>query len=228
MKQDILVWDFPTRVFHWSLVGSFAGAMISADSKSFLLTHIVFGYLLLGLVGFRLMWGVVGSRYARFSEFVRGPGAIAGHLYSLLRGSPASHVGHNPAGALAILGLLALGATVAATGLATFYGIAGKAMEEFHEGVSYGMLALAVAHVVGVLVTSALLRENLILAMLTGRKPGPSEKSARQSHGIVAILLLLAIGGFAWALARGQLPSLIDPATLSSKMSRDHHHENHH
>lgn len=227
MKQRILVWDLPTRVFHWCLVGSFAGAMISAESRGFLLTHIVFGYLLLGLIGFRLAWGFVGSRYARFSDFVRRPAVVMAHLRSLVARNPSGHAGHNPAGAVAIIGLLVLGAAAALSGLATFNGIAGKPMKEFHEGVSYFMLTLAGAHVLGVLVTSALLRENLILSMFSGRKFGAPKDAARPAHGIVAIVLLLAVGAFAWALARGQLPVLIDPATLAERMSREHHHGRH-
>ena len=74
--QRILVWDIPTRLFHWLLAGSFAGAWLTSESERLAAIHVGCGYALLGLIGFRLIYGLVGSRYARFSEFVRGPGAV--------------------------------------------------------------------------------------------------------------------------------------------------------
>ncbi|MFA7280451.1 MAG: cytochrome b/b6 domain-containing protein [Sterolibacterium sp.] len=227
MNQSILVWDLPTRVFHWSLVCAFAGAMITADSHRLLLAHAVCGYLLLLLVGFRLVWGIAGSRYARFSEFVRGPTAVITHLRSLFGGNPARHVGHNPAGAVAIIGLLVLGGVAATSGLATLNSIGGKPMKEFHESVGNIMLALAIAHLLGVIVTSFLLRENLVLSMFTGCKGGAPEYAVKTNHGLIALLLLIVLAVFAWALAQGQLPTLLDPATVAEKMSKEHHHRKH-
>src|SRR6478672_9751097 len=106
--RKVLVWDAPVRVFHWLMVASFAGAYVTAESERWRLVHVTLGYTLAGLVAFRLLWGLVGTRHARFAAFVRGPAAVASYLRSLLRNAPEHHAGHNPAGALAIVAMLLL------------------------------------------------------------------------------------------------------------------------
>ena len=91
------------RGFHWLLAVSFALAWVTAEGERWRLMHVTAGYTVAGLVAFRFVWGLVGSRHSRFSDFVRGPRAIAAYLGSLLRGRPEHHAGHNPAGALAIV-----------------------------------------------------------------------------------------------------------------------------
>ena len=104
-----LVWDVPVRVFHWLLVLCFAGAWLTAESEHWRLVHVTLGYTMAGLVAFRVLWGLVGTRYARFASFVRGPSAVLGYLKSLIGRHPEHHTGHNPAGALAIVaGLFAV------------------------------------------------------------------------------------------------------------------------
>ncbi|MDH5206909.1 MAG: cytochrome b/b6 domain-containing protein, partial [Hylemonella sp.] len=115
-SKKILVWDLPVRVFHWLLVLCFFGAYLSSESERWMLLHVTLGYTLGGLLAFRLLWGLWGTRHARFVNFVRGPMAVARYLGSLLRGRPEHHVGHNPAGALAVVLLLVLGAVTAFTG----------------------------------------------------------------------------------------------------------------
>ncbi|MEZ5590233.1 MAG: cytochrome b/b6 domain-containing protein [Gammaproteobacteria bacterium] len=105
--QKILVWDVPTRVFHWSLALSFLGAYISGDSERWRDLHIMFGYTMLGLIVFRLVWGIIGTRYARFSSFLYGPGRVLAYLKSLLGGENKHYVGHNPAGSWAIFAIRA-------------------------------------------------------------------------------------------------------------------------
>ena len=119
-RPRTLVWDAPVRVFHWLLAACFAVAWLSAESERWQLLHITAGYTMAGLVVFRILWGLVGTRHARFSDFVRGPRAVAAYLKSLLRGRPEHHAGHNPAGALAILALLALALLTVATGWANY------------------------------------------------------------------------------------------------------------
>jgi cytochrome b len=82
----IKVWDAPVRVFHWLLVLSFAGAYLSAEREHWRLLHITLGYSMGGLVAFRLLWGLIGSRYARFASFVRGPAAVLAYLRGLWQG----------------------------------------------------------------------------------------------------------------------------------------------
>jgi cytochrome b len=210
MSLRILVWDLPTRVFHWSLAASFAVAFVTAESERYRDLHVVAGYLLLGLIGFRLIWGLIGSRHARFASFMRGPAAVIGYLRSLLTSKPEHHVGHNPAGAIAIVLLLALAALTGLTGWLTFNEIGGEAFEELHEGLAHAMLIVVVVHVLGVIVASRLHRENLARAMLTGYKRGPREQGIARGHGMIAVLLVAALGVFGWSIARGSLPSLLE------------------
>ena len=194
-RRGILVWDAPVRIFHWLMVLCFAGAYLTAESESLRLVHVTLGYTMAGLVGVRLVWGVVGSRHARFSNFVRGPAAILRYLRSLISGHPERTVGHNPAGAHAIIGLLGLTILLVATGWANYNDIGG---EELHEGVANAMLALVAIHVAGVLASSLLHRENLVGAMLHGRKTGAPAEGISRSWRALAALLLAVVLGFWW------------------------------
>ena len=107
--QKILVWDWPVRLGHWLMVGGFALAWLTGDSETFRLVHVIAGATVFGVATFRLPWGFIGSRYARFVDFVRGPAAVKDYVVSLLRLQPDHHVGHNPAGGWAIVLLLGLG-----------------------------------------------------------------------------------------------------------------------
>jgi cytochrome b len=198
VQRKALVWDAPVRVFHWLLVASFAGAWLTAESERWRLAHVTLGYTMAGLVVFRLVWGLVGTRHARFASFVRGPRAIGGYLRSLLRGRPERHTGHNPAGALAIVALLLLAASVAFTGWATYTDAAGHWVGELHEGIASAMLALVGVHVAAVLATSWLHRENLVASMITGRKPAPRHDAIRAPWRSVAAAMLVAVLGFWW------------------------------
>lgn len=198
MKDDkgrILVWDLPVRFFHWSLALSFATAYVTSESERWQLIHITSGYVLAALIAFRLIWGMIGSRYARFSEFVRGPGAVKGYLLGLLRLRPPHYTGHNPAGALAVLALLSLGLLTAASGWANFNEIGGKLLEELHEGAANIMLAVVGIHVAAVLLTSLLHRENLVASMLSGFKRGSADLAIQRSYWGVALAVLALIGG---------------------------------
>jgi cytochrome b len=200
--RRVLVWDAPVRVFHWLLVACFAGAWLTSESERWQTVHVTLGYTVLGLVVFRLLWGLVGSRHARFSSFVRGPSAVRRYLASVVRGRPEHHAGHNPAGALAIVGLLGLAACVTATGWATYNEFGGHALEELHEGLAATMLALAGVHVAGVVAGSWAHRENLVAAMITGRKLGtPQEAIARPWRGIAFLLFVMVLGFWYWQTA---------------------------
>jgi cytochrome b len=196
--RKILVWDVPVRVFHWLMVLSFAGAYLTAESEYWRLLHVTLGYTMAGLVGFRIVWGVMGTRYARFSTFVRGPKAVARYVGALLRGQPEHHTGHNPAGALAIVALLGLTLAVTASGWATYNDIAGEWLEEVHEAAANVMLAVIGVHVAGVLLSSWLHRENLVGSMINGRKPGLPEQAIRRPWRSVAVLMLAVVLGFWW------------------------------
>ncbi len=220
--RKVLVWDAPVRVFHWLMVLSFAGAWLTAESERWRLAHVTLGYTMAGLVAFRLLWGVAGTRTARFVNFVRGPRAVARYLGSLVRGRPEHHLGHNPAGALAIVALLALAAATVASGWASYESLGGDWLEDAHEAAAGAMLAVVGVHVAGVLASSWLHRENLVAAMVDGRKPGRPEEGIRRAWHAVGVLMLSAVLGFWWLQWQGA-PAAAGPAVTASAP----HHANH-
>lgn len=199
-SQRILVWDWPTRLFHWSLVVSFAGAWLTAESERLALWHLTFGFTLLGLIAFRLVWGVTGTRYALFRNFVTGPSAVVRYLRSLLSPRPEHHVGHNPAGAVAIVLLLLLGVATALSGWAQWAEWGGESLEDVHEALATAMLVIVGVHVLGVIVSTVLHRENLVGAMVSGFKRGDGGAAIPRGRPLVALLLLAALVAF-WVYA---------------------------
>jgi cytochrome b len=194
--RRILVWDVPTRLFHWLLVASFAGAFLTAESERLRDVHVALGYTFAGLIGFRLVWGFAGTRYARFRSFLFPPAELWRYLRALPTRAPRRYLGHNPAGGLAIFALLALGLGTAATGWATFNDLGGEALEELHEGLAFAMLAVVAVHVAGVLLGSLQHRENLVMAMVTGRKQGHPTHAIRRGHAWLALLMAAAVVAF--------------------------------
>lgn len=196
MSQRILVWDMPTRVFHWLLVLSFAGAFLTAESERTRDIHVVLGYTLLGLIAFRLLWGFLGTRYAQFRSFLFKPGEVVAYVRSLFQGKPAHYVGHNPAGSVAIWMLLGLGISTGVTGVMLFQDIGGDVVEELHEFVSGAMLAVVLVHIAGVVVSSLMHRENLVRAMVTGFKSAGPDQGIRRSYLWLAVIMLAAVVAF--------------------------------
>ncbi|MDP1996746.1 MAG: cytochrome b/b6 domain-containing protein [Gallionella sp.] len=196
MIQRILVWDIPTRVFHWLLVLSFAGAYLTAESERYRDIHVVLGYTLLGLIGFRLLWGFFGTRYAQFRSFLFKPGEIVAYSLSLLKGKPAHYVGHNPLGSVSIWLLLGLGISSGVSGVILFQDIGGDALEELHEVTSNAMLAVVLIHIAGVVVSSVLHRENLARAMVTGFKSAEPDEGIRRSYLWLGVIMLAAVVAF--------------------------------
>lgn len=189
-RQTIPVWDLPVRLFHWSLVGAITIAFLSSAENSLIAGwHTASGWVAAVLIAFRLVWGLVGGKYARFANFIRTKG-IVGHLRALASGRPERSVGHNPAGGLAIVGLLALTGIVVFTGVQLLSG----GEEDFHEATAYALLGLIVVHVAAVIATSLLTRENLVAAMVTGRKIAAFHPGARNPIRSSPFALLLAVG----------------------------------
>ena len=200
--EKILVWDWPVRIGHWLMVGAFVLAWITGDSETWRLVHVFAGGTLVGVILFRVLWGLIGSRHARFGSFVRGPGHVIGYLKSLLTSHPAHATGHNPAGGWAIVALLALGLFSGVTGWLTYQDIAPKIFEELHEGLTSLMLAVVVVHLAGVLVGSLAHRENLPRAMITGMKLGKAGEAITSARAWAVPLLLGCTAACAWWLAR--------------------------
>ncbi len=172
---SIRVWDPLVRLFHWSLAVSFAVAWLTAEDLEDL--HYAAGYTAAALIGFRLVWGLIGPRYARFSQFIRPPRQSARYFGAIVRGREPRYVGHNPAGGLMILALLSTLSVTALTGWMytqdAFWGA--EWVEELHEGAATLTLGLVALHIAGVIAASLRHRENLARAMITGRKRPPQE-----------------------------------------------------
>jgi cytochrome b len=209
-SKTIRVWDLPVRLFHWSLVILFTLAYFTGDEENDL--HIYSGYAVLGLVLFRILWGFIGSRYARFADFIYRPGTVIAYLKRLISSSPQRYIGHTPPGGWMIIALLTSLLITSVTGLQV-YGLEGKGplaadattigvispayadededererghseaagdeeneseeefWEEIHEFFANLTVLLVLLHVAGVVVSSRLHRENLVKAMISGRK----------------------------------------------------------
>ncbi len=164
------VWDLFVRIFHWSLVAAFVAAFLSGEGND--TVHQTSGYAIAALVVMRLVWGLVGSKYARFSNFLVGPRKVGAFAMQSMRLKAPRHIGHNPAGAVMIIALLAtlIGLTITGHLMTTDAYWGSKAMEEVHEGLAYFALSLVLLHVFGVIFTSVEHGENLVKAMITGRK----------------------------------------------------------
>lgn len=180
--DEVKVWDPLVRVFHWTLVTAFTVAFLTEDE--WLDLHVLAGYTVLGLVGLRLVWGLIGTRHARFGDFVRGPSIVLAYVGDVIRGRARRYLGHNPAGGAMIVALLAFLTLTSLTGLFA-YGASELAgpfagafdsprwvdpLEELHEVLANLTLVLAGVHVAGVVASSLLHRENLVRAMVTGTK----------------------------------------------------------
>lgn len=212
--RKVIVWDLPVRLFHWSLVGCIAAAWWSAENDA-MDWHMRFGYAVLALVLFRLIWGLVGSQTARFSQFIQGPAAIIAHLRELTSpGRMHAHAGHNALGALAVIGLLALVAVQAISGLFTSDGImtdgplvervsgaTASLMRSIHMGNFNVLLGIVALHIVAIFTYAGLKRLDLVRPMVTGRAALPDSEPAPRIVSLSRAFMVAAISTAAiWAL----------------------------
>ena len=200
--QKILAWDWPVRIGHWLMVGGFILAWLTSESESLRLVHALAGATVMAVAVFRLVWGVIGTRTARFSDFVRRPAAVHTYLLGLLRLQPAHFTGHNPAGGWAILLLLGCALLAGSSGWAIYNDLGGHWLEELHEGLASAMLLVVIVHLAGVFSGSVLHGENLVRAMLNGFKLGHREEAIPSARPLAAVALLLWTGAAAWWLVR--------------------------
>lgn len=202
VRSPILVWDWPVRLGHWALATAFALAWLTSENEDWETLHIGAGATILAIASFRLLWGLLGSRHARFTDFARGPTSVVRYLRSLFTSRPEHHVGHNPAGGWAILAMLALALVTGMSGWAYHLEWAGHWLKELHEGLAAIWLGLVVVHVGAVVVSSFLHRENLIRAMVTGYKQGPTGQDIARSYPWVAVLLIVWVAAVVWWIGR--------------------------
>jgi len=202
-----LIWDLPTRLFHIVLAVGFGGATIIAlalgDDSALFPYHAMLGLTIGVAVVLRIIWGVVGSRYARFGSFMFGPAAVAEYMRGVLTRKGKMYLGHNPGSAYGIFAMLALVLGLAVTGI--MLGQGNESVEDLHEILAYVMLAVVGAHVLGVAIHIVSHRENIIASMIHGRKDaegsnGMSSHGITSTHRVAAALFLLVIGWFLGAL----------------------------
>jgi cytochrome b len=193
MMRRILVWDVPTRVFHWLQVLSFVTAYLTAFSERLRNYHVALGYILLGLLVFRLLWGFIGTRYARFSSFLFNSKEVVAYLLAMVKGKPTHYLGHNPAGSVSVWLLLSLGIFICVTGVMALQDDASDLVVAMH-GVSTDiMLGVIVLHIIGVLTSSILHRENLVRSMFTGFKFAKSDEGIQRAYNWLGLLMVAAV-----------------------------------
>jgi cytochrome b len=172
-QPTVRVWDPFVRIFHWSLVALFIVAFVTGDQIE--RVHIAAGYAIAALVALRIAWGFVGTRHARFSDFVKSRSETIDYMRKAIGGRAPRFLGHNPAGGLMTLALLGMMMAISGTGFMmttdAFWGA--DWVEDLHKALVYATLGLLALHVAGVLVSSFAHRENLVKAMITGRKRAP-------------------------------------------------------
>ncbi|MFQ5442182.1 MAG: cytochrome b/b6 domain-containing protein [Thermodesulfobacteriota bacterium] len=179
----IRVWDIPTRVFHWLLAFAYLSVFLTSRSESLLDYHTTAGYLALGLVVFRIVWGFAGTRYSRFSEFVKGWREVRSFLAKALSREPIRYIGHNPAVAWVILLMLTVTVVVTVTGVITYGGEEGLGVwagyftfemaayaKPVHTYLAYFAVFLIAVHISAALFHDFILKENIIASMFTGTK----------------------------------------------------------
>jgi len=234
-----LVWDLPTRVFHWALAGSFLGAYLLAEQDGLRSLHVMFGYTVAGLIAFRLLWGLIGSTHSRFRDFAYSPVEAIRYLRDLATGRARDYDGHNPAGSWAIYGLLAVAAATATTGWLHYNEIGGEALEELHEVLANAWLVLVAVHVAGVIVGSLAHRRNLVATMITGRRVAASEvpggeagvpgvrehdrTDTRPRWALGSALAATVLGFWTWAVTTGGGPLLSGAADAGDEREYGEH-----
>ena len=194
------VWDLPTRIFHWALAGCVVGSVVTANiGGNAMVWHGRLGVTVVGLLAFRLVWGVLGPTYARFSQFVRGPAAIKAYLRGQWQGE-----GHNPLGALSVLAMLATLTLLVATGMfanddiafeGPLYALVGKELSDrlvgIHRLLEPVIVLLVFAHLAALVFYARVRKDNLIKPMITGWKVGAGDTA--KGGGAVAFCIALAI-----------------------------------
>lgn len=200
--RSILIYDLPTRIFHWLFtflfVVAFAIAKTSDDESLVFSYHMLAGFLLGQLVLWRIFWGFMGSLHARFTDFILNPRELKNYFLGILSGSKKRWLGHNPATSWAALTMLALGLGLAITGYLMGAGFKGE-LEDIHELMANAFLVIVLLHIFGVILHSIRHRDSIALSMVDGRKEivgdGSSITSTRRV-GALLLVLFMGAGGF--------------------------------
>ena len=218
----VRVWDLPTRLFHWLLAGCVVGSIISAKvGGNAMLWHFRFGYVVFALLGFRVLWGLVGGRWSRFTSFVHAPATTLRYLRGQTHAREHLDVGHSPLGALSVFGLIAMLALQVGTGLFAddeisntgplikfVSGATSASFTAWHKSFGQGLiLALVALHVTAILFYLLKKKTNLVRPMVTGDKPlashVPASADTTGSRLAAAVVMSLCAGAVAWLVSLG-------------------------
>jgi cytochrome b len=215
MKQRVLVWDLPVRGFHLLFAGGFTAAYVIAkflgeDAPSFPY-HSIIGLTLGLLVVLRGVWGLVGTRWARFSGLALDPRALLSYMASVVSGQGRRYVGHNPATSVTLLLMFAAVLGLAWTGIQIRQG--NKGLKDIHELLANGMLVLVGMHVLGVVVHTIRHRDGIVMGMVDGRKAGDAADAIR-GPALPAALVGAILVGFVF----GSLLSNFDPVAQTTRI----------
>ncbi|MBS0189091.1 MAG: cytochrome b/b6 domain-containing protein [Planctomycetes bacterium] len=207
--NPVLIWDLPTRLFHWLLSAGFIAAAVIGlaigEHSPLFPYHAIIGLTIALMVVLRVVWGIVGTRYARFGSFIFGPAAVIEYMKGALIGGGKRHLGHNPGSAVAIFALLALVLALAVTGF--MMGQGNEAIKEVHEILAWTTVGVVVVHVLGVAFHTIRHRENITASMIHGRKRADASDAISSAKPIVAVLFLIVAGGWAVGLLRNYNPA---------------------
>lgn len=196
----ILIWDIPSRLFHWAFATTLTAAigigfLVDDDDPLFQL-HMIFGIIAVFLLLIRVVMGVVGSRYSRFSSFPVHPREVAGYMISAAFSKTKKYAGNNPGSSLAAVLMFLLVPALFISGI----GYGGEELEEPHEALAWALLAVVVLHLAGLAWHTIRHRDNISLAMLTGKKEGKVEDGISSSHAIWGVVMTILAGAWITAL----------------------------
>lgn len=198
--NPILVWDIPARLFHWAFAASLTAALgigflVDEDAPLFQL-HMILGIVALFLLLIRVIMGLVGSRYSRFSSFPVHPREVVGYMVSAAFSKTKRYAGNNPGSAVAAVLMFLLVTALFVSGI----GYGGEEMEELHETFAWALLVVIAMHLAGLAWHTIRHRENISLAMVTGRKSGKAEDAISSGHAVWGVVITILAGVFIAAL----------------------------
>ena len=200
-----LVWDLPTRLFHWTLAVLFAGAFLvaigSSEHSRVFLVHMLMGLVLAFAILLRVVWGLVGSSPSRFRSFLYSPAELGRYVRLAVRGADQPGAGHNPGSSYAIYAMLLLPLALVATGLLKSSGR--EWAEEVHAVLAYSMLAVVALHLAGVAWHAQRHRDGIALAMVHGRRPVAAGEAITSHRTWAGAVFLLLVGGWTAGLVQG-------------------------
>lgn len=201
MKR-VLIWDIPTRLIHWMLSAgillAFAIAQFGGEDSKWFDYHAIIGVAIVALMVMRVVWGVVGTRHARFGSFVMSPLRLAGYMASVFKGKPVAYAGHNPATSWAAPVMYGLVVVIVVTGL--MLGLGYEVAEEFHALSVYVLLGVIATHVLGVIVHSVQAKEQIVVSMIDGQKRAEEASAIRSSRPLVGAAVLVLMSWFTTSL----------------------------